>query len=960
MKFNTVFYQKFFPIISLRNKLLTFMVNQPKFNYKKFYSTSGKKYSNNKRLDSNYVEADNYILYKEVKNILMNNPLNNETQRKIEEFLLSNKLSKSSTDSFELHIIIGRLNKELKEELLRCSDELYSLIKNFKDRNFMDIYKSKKKKLTKKEMPRYYLSLILKEVSIDFIVSLLLGKSLRIMNSTTQDEVITSKIFIELGEHLLSQYYYVLYSKEKEDKIKSLNSSNIKYNMLDWRIENEDLLTKTNDSIISHGIGALLIDWLRDVELLEMSIENSLSENKTKISVIGPTLKIKNIFYLKKAFVLPNKIPMIIKPKEYKREVINNKKREELGGYLLNGEYYSNEIIIPNWRSRELSRIEDKNIIYKTINNMSSVGYKINKNVLDFIRLNDKRLGLTMLNLTHPLEIKSKENSKLYKWEKIELERFLSKRSVQENIIGLADVYENIPIFYIPVRMDYRGRIYCEVDYLNYQGTDLAKSLLLFSKGEKILKSNDSAIEYLKILGANCFGNSLDKKSFIDRIKWVDENLYNIRNFENGELISKAESKFMFISFCFEFNRWLDCLNDSNSTHFITYLPVQLDASCNGYQHISMLVQDIDLGKHLNLTKSKRDDIPNDFYSFISSYLDEYYNYVLNEGVFKETSKENILRLKDLNITRSILKRAIMTIPYNASSIQLIKYLQENFIIDEYETKLRNANINTYDDNDLFSVDIEGTDMDNDYNKDKPNKIKRQIWYKHREDSSIKLEQNDFIVLYKGLVYILERVFPSLNLISKYFKDIAFICSKLGINIPWYVPTGLIVQQSYMQIKETRVQPLNFSRNTFALKIPVREKYDKDKQMRALMPNLIHSLDSASLSLLINKYFYEYHNEVKNIYAIHDCFAVTCNNMEYIINTLKLVYIYLYSDKGYLKKLNEDLILHIKNHISDAFSMEDMTIDLPNSKPIKFPDINKVLRHTLDVKTIKHSAYIIL
>ena len=70
-------------------------------------------------------------------------------------------------------------------------------------------------------------------------------------------------------------------------------------------------------------------------------------------------------FYLKKAFVLPNKIPMIVKPKEYKREVINNKKSEELGGYLLNGEYYSNEIIIPNWRSRELSRIEDKNTIYK-------------------------------------------------------------------------------------------------------------------------------------------------------------------------------------------------------------------------------------------------------------------------------------------------------------------------------------------------------------------------------------------------------------------------------------------------------------------------------------------------------------------------------------------------------------------------------------------------------------------
>jgi DNA-directed RNA polymerase len=67
--------------------------------------------------------------------------------------------------------------------------------------------------------------------------------------------------------------------------------------------------------------------------------------------------------------------------------------------------------------------------------------------------------------------------------------------------------------------MDYRGRIYCMTDYLNYQGSELAKGLLLFSKGEKILKTDKDAINYLKIFGANCFGNKLDKKSFVERIK---------------------------------------------------------------------------------------------------------------------------------------------------------------------------------------------------------------------------------------------------------------------------------------------------------------------------------------------------------------------------------------------------------------------------------------------------------
>jgi DNA-directed RNA polymerase len=116
---------------------------------------------------------------------------------------------------------------------------------------------------------------------------------------------------------------------------------------------------------------------------------------------------------------------------------------------------------------------------------------------------------------------------KLLKWEKIELEKFLSKKLVEQNIIGLADIFVDIPEIFIPIRMDYRGRIwiYCEPEYLNYQSTDLAKSLLLFAKGDKILKSDIYSINYLKIFGANCYGNKLDKKSFEDRILFIIKSL---------------------------------------------------------------------------------------------------------------------------------------------------------------------------------------------------------------------------------------------------------------------------------------------------------------------------------------------------------------------------------------------------------------------------------------------------
>lgn len=75
----------------------------------------------------------------------------------------------------------------------------------------------------------------------------------------------------------------------------------------------------------------------------------------------------------------------------------------------------------------------------------------------------------------------------------------------------------NLSGFYIPTRIDYRGRLYCDTTYLNYQSTELAKSLLLFANPSKLYKHDRQSIDYLKIYGANCFG--LDKLSFDDRIK---------------------------------------------------------------------------------------------------------------------------------------------------------------------------------------------------------------------------------------------------------------------------------------------------------------------------------------------------------------------------------------------------------------------------------------------------------
>jgi DNA-directed RNA polymerase len=142
------------------------------------------------------------------------------------------------------------------------------------------------------------------------------------------------------------------------------------------------------------------------------------------------------------------------------------------------------------------------------------------------------------------------------------------------------------------------------------------------------------------------------------------------------------------------------------------------------------------------------------------------------------------------------------------------------------------------------------------------------------------------------------------------------------------------------------------------------KKLDKKKNVRALMPNLIHSLDAASLSLLIHKYFNNYENNMKNIFAIHDCFSTTCNNMKYIIETLKLIYISIYSEKVYLRELDKNMINHIKNRIDESFDNDKnkiVTITTSDKKiKLNYPNVNKILDTEYDISGyIKKSSYLI-
>lgn len=178
------------------------------------------------------------------------------------------------------------------------------------------------------------------------------------------------------------------------------------------------------------------------------------------------------------------------------------------------------------------------------------------------------------------------------------------------------------------------------------------------------------------------------------------------------------------------------------------------------------------------------------------------------------------------------------------------------------------------------------------------------------------------------------------------------------------MPTGLNVNQYYVDSEAIRLKPFKYKKNTFSIKINTN-KVNKTKQIKALMPNLIHSLDAASLCLILDMFSQEhemitqnkYSSSNLNFFSIHDCFGVTVNNVVNLIKIIKLVYIKIYTEDSYLKRFDQCIINNIRLHFGeDSLNEETRTIKV-DGYTIQYPDVNKVILGKIKSIDILNSQY---
>jgi DNA-directed RNA polymerase len=954
------------------------------------------------KLTSNYNSSS--PIYRELLITLIKGPLDITTQIKIETFLKTQalELTKEKIDAGK-GFKFSNVNNNIILKVIQSKAELSQLINNYKTNL----------ELQEENSPNL-ISLIMGSLDVDFAISIMLGRVLDIiaMSQLRGKKNKVLDITMGLGLEIINNFFVNSYKSEidpdnKKSGFLKEKSPNIKITLSKWKIINKDLVEKTTDVQIRYKLGSILINWMCELNLVQNYLVTLGKTEKYNILIPGEGFQklLPKSGVTPPIIAIPSRIPMIVKPKLYepgdnvipftRGPLIDAEEKEprckggedlnyenlenrlyidgykKLGGYYLNDVESTDEIVLETWELKTKNMFSVNNDIFNMINFVNSVSFKINEEVLDFILVNNNKYNFFIdPNHIHPLT----SLQKLTKKQALELESFYSKKFIEQNILGLASIFRVVPAFYLPVQLDYRGRLYCMVAYLNYQGTEMAKSLLLFSKGEKVDLANTTAINYLKIFGANCYGHKLNKKSFVDRIAWVNENSEDIINFTNGVLLNKAENKLLFFSFCFEFKKYIYALNEK-STYFISHLPVQYDASVNGFQHLTLLIDEIALASELNLSTSSPKDTPKDFYTFVSLRVKLKIEKELEGEKLSIEDRASYTKLSKFEIFRALVKRVIMVTPYNASPNSIIDYLKEFF--DE----VRNPD---------YKVKTEPeVKIANKKSKVKSKKktkktIAEQFYvYELKSDHSIVFTETDFRNLRKILNIVIFEDFPKLKELVGYLKTIADISNKLNLPIPWILPTGFVVQQQFHATETLKVKPFIYSKNLLNLTAIKKDEINKNKQKIALMPNLVHSLDAASLGFVIVNYFKQAGFKGKpclgkksemsdsnldifaNFFSIHDCFAVPCNKVSEIDNLLKSAYTMIYSKNKYLIEFDSNFIASIKKHYGEeAVSIDEekkeMTVKTASdSLTMKYIPVTSIINSDISQIDVTNSSYII-
>jgi DNA-directed RNA polymerase len=380
-----------------------------------------------------------------------------------------------------------------------------------------------------------------------------------------------------------------------------------------------------------------------------------------------------------------------------------------------------------------------------------------------------------------------------------------SKRVAAAQKLWVAEKFADEAAIYFPHYLDFRGRIYPYASYLNPQSSDDGRALLEFAEGKPL---GDSGLFWLKVHIANLFG--IDKVSFEDRVKWVNDNLEKLHGSASSPLDelfwTGADSPWCALAACFELAG-----AQVGGSAYVSHLPIAMDGSCSGLQHYSAMLRDPVGGTAVNLVPATK---PADIYTQVANRAQ-----ALSDG-----SGSALSEAWKGKVVRKIAKQPTMTLCYSATV-----YGMQGQVARAVEG-------------------LGGSDyLDGEDVRQASVYMANIVWH----------AIGDVVVAARDAM--------------KFLKECSALMAEAELAVCWTAPSGFRVEQGYRKSTSHRVKLHYKGQRLFLNLAEDMEALDPKKQEAGVAPNFVHSLDSAHLMATVNLGI---ENGLNHWACIHDSFGV--------------------------------------------------------------------------------------
>lgn len=409
---------------------------------------------------------------------------------------------------------------------------------------------------------------------------------------------------------------------------------------------------------INHLVGAWLLDrlacatgWVEVFPWYSGSIKGGGARTVNCVRLSGAFLAAKEELLAQAQRLAVCRWPMLCEPNDWSDST--------KGGYLT-AELRRSDRLVRTKRPTPSLVLEGTPAL-QMLNTLQKVAYRINPFILETANSCFKmRRTIGKFRAEDPTppppkpewETASDEEKVAYRKARTEIEdrnSSLEQRNYRTaETLWVANKYAE-DTFWIPWSFDFRGRTYPLVTSLSPQGTDFDKSLIYFAEEGEV------SAWWLGFQVATTYG--LDKASMLDRINWVRDNHALItavatEPMSNLSLWADAEEPWCFLAACREY--WECVITQSKTT---SGLPIGIDATCSGLQHLSALTYDRGAAEMVNVVPTTK---PTDAYAIVA-----------------EKAKEFLPAEYHPLMNRKVTKRTVMTTPYGVTQDSARGYIRE-------------------------------------------------------------------------------------------------------------------------------------------------------------------------------------------------------------------------------------------------------------------------------------------